>query len=751
MPNLYRLVCFAQRCPGFLARRGAGVLLGVAALCAGLLGTGCEPSNTPDPAALATAPLATATYVGDAACVSCHGDISAPYAATNKAHALTRFDVATAPERFGANGRSPVVYNAAFDLSYEAFVRGDTLYQREFRRDPDGTISHDLTYAASHVIGSGHATRSYLMTVEAEGGGYLTEMPLTWYVERGLWAMSPGYTNVNNRFSRAITEECIACHAGVPDATAFTVNHFTDTDGGISCERCHGPASAHVAAWQQDPAGQPSPSQTGTPDPTIVNPAHLSIDLQLDVCQQCHLEGTTVFQPGETPLSYRPGTPLRAHRTVFATASSLDEPESFGIASHVVRMRLSACFEETQGTPEAMTCTTCHDPHRPEEALPADHFNVTCRSCHGAEAHEAACSRPNVDASADDARVMAAQGDCVSCHLQKAGTSDIPHVTFTDHWIRRELPEARAAVETALIRPTRTTPFRLVDVTAADQGAGSADQGSADQGSADASEAQELIDSGLATFKFYEATHTLPAYLPRVTERLRRGLALGGRHPDAQVVLGRALAAMDSTATALAVLQEAAAATPDYAWAHYWLGHTLHAAGRSAEAVTTLDRAVALAPKLVEAHLKRAEALNADGRATDAVAAWRTGLALDPEHHPGGWNNLGFALLQQNDLAGAEAALGRAVALDPDFAVARVNLGTTYLVAAQQDPTRLGDAADQFERALVADPAYAPALGNLGVIRAQQGRTAEARQLFERLLALNPTDQRARAYLQQLN
>ncbi|MEM8557616.1 MAG: tetratricopeptide repeat protein, partial [Bacteroidota bacterium] len=407
--------------------------------------------------------------------------------------------------------------------------------------------------------------------------------------------------------------------------------------------------------------------------------------------------------------------------------------------------RLSACFTETQATAAAegtpgMTCTTCHDPHRPEEALPADHYNASCRSCHGAEAHEAACSRPAVDADAPDARVMAAQGDCVSCHLQKAGTSDIPHVTFTDHWIRRELPPARAAVETALIRPTRTTPFRLVDVTAADQGESAAARLSREE------EAQALIDAGLAGFKFYEATHRLPAYLPTVAERLRRGLALGGRHPDARVTLGRALAEMDSTGAALTELRAATAATPDYAWAHYWLGETLHAAGRSGEAVDALDQAIARAPKLVEAHLKRGEALNGVGRTAEALAAWRSGLALDPEHHPTGWNNLGFALLQQQNLAEAEPALARAVALDPDFVVARANLGTLHLLSERFDA-----AAEQFERALRTDPTYAPALGNLGVLRAQQGRTDEARRLFERLLAANPGDQRARAYLVQLD
>ena len=93
-------------------------------------------------------------------------------------------------------------------------------------------------------------------------------------------------------------------------------------------------------------------------DVTIVNPEWLSTDLQLDVCQQCHLNGeVSVVREGETATSYRPGRPLSAHRAVFGLEGGSD---GVNVISHADRMKASACFQES----EAMTCTTCHDPPR---------------------------------------------------------------------------------------------------------------------------------------------------------------------------------------------------------------------------------------------------------------------------------------------------------------------------------------------------------------------------------------------------
>ena len=649
-------------------------------------------------------------YVGDGACQQCHADLAASYAQTGMGRSVSRFDPATAPERFGPDGAGPVVC-ADDGYCYQPFVRADTLFQRETRPD---TPDYERVHAVAYVVGSGNATRSYLLSVGAEDGEYLTEMPLTWYVERAIWDLSPGYDQTNLRFDRPITQDCLTCHDARPDH-APSQNFFGHVPLGISCERCHGPGSAHVAAFEA--GGAPS-------DPQIVNPARLPAGRQLDVCQQCHLTGETVYAPGEDAETYRPGRPLAAHRAVYVTQDALDDPVRFGIASHAERMMRSPCFEASVGTDREMTCTTCHDPHRPTAELPADHFNQSCQSCHGPAAHVEACSRPSAATVAE-----AATGDCVSCHMRTAGTSDIPHVSFTDHWIRRDPPPSDSGRAFTDADFRRTSPFQLVDLA----------------GEADRSPAEADAALAVATFTLYETQHRLPAYLPRVARLARSALAGGVDRADVRVALGRALFEQDSLAAARDVLAEAVARHPEAPFPPFWLGVVESARGRPAEAADALRAAVRLAPRLTEARVRLGTALLDAGRLGEAADALEAAVAQDPLRHADAWNALGLARLQQNRLGPALLALRRSVALDPRVATVRANLGAALLASGDLDAARA-----QFEAALRLDPAERAALGNLGLIHAQQGRTAEARARFQQLLRLDPTDARARAALAEL-
>ena len=687
----------------------AALLLAVAVVATAYALAACR-SSAPEPAA-----DAGWTYVGDGACQQCHADLAASYAQTGMGRSLSRFDPATAPERFGPDGAGPAVC-ADDGYCYRAFVRGDTLFQRETRPDTPG---YERTHAVDYVVGSGNATRSYLMaaggTVDGgPHGEYLTEMPLTWYVERAIWDLSPGYEQRNQRFERPITLDCLTCHDARPGHEP-SQNFFTDVPLGISCERCHGPGSAHVAAFEA--GGSPS-------DPQIVNPARLAAGLRLDVCQQCHLTGETVYAPGEDPTTYRPGRPLAAHRSVFVTQASLEDPERFGIASHAERMMRSPCFTGSAGTDRELTCTTCHDPHTPTAALPPDHFNQTCASCHGPDAHLQACARPEAASVAE-----AVTGDCVSCHMRTAGTSDIPHVSFTDHWIRRDPPPSEAGGALSANDFRRETPFTLVDLA----------------GDVEGSQAEADVTLAMATFGLYETQHPLPAYLPRVVRLVRRGLAAGVERTDARVVLGRALFEMDSLASAQRALAEAVERDPAAPFAWFWLGVVEAERGRHLEAAAALEEAVRLAPRFTEARVEWGEALGKAGRWSEAEAALAEAVAQDPLRHPAAWNGLGLARLQLGRTDGALRALRRAVALDPQIAVARANLGAALVAAGDLDAARA-----QFEAALRIDPDERSALGNLGLVLAQQGDVAGARARFERLLRLDPNDARARAALAQL-
>src|SRR5207247_9826327 len=97
----------------------------------------------------------------------------------------------------------------------------------------------------------------------------------------------------------------------------------------------------------------------------------------------------------------------------------------FKIASHGARMSMSECFKKSG----KMLCTTCHDPHIPVESVPRNEFNNKCKTCHDV-------SNLSPSTKKADHREI---GDCVSCHMRQGGTSDSPHVNFTDHWIRKEV------------------------------------------------------------------------------------------------------------------------------------------------------------------------------------------------------------------------------------------------------------------------------------------------------------------------
>ena len=65
---------------------------------------------------------------------------------------------------------------------------------------------------------------------------------------------------------------------------------------GLIVERCHGPGEIHV---EQKLAGNIVDTSKYI-DYTIVNPSKLPLDLQFDVCQRCHLQGTVVLTNGST-------------------------------------------------------------------------------------------------------------------------------------------------------------------------------------------------------------------------------------------------------------------------------------------------------------------------------------------------------------------------------------------------------------------------------------------------------------------
>ena len=656
-------------------------------------------------------------FIGDATCSTCHAGIAETYAQTNHKRGFGRFNAADAIEGFDVER---IVYNEARNLHYEVFVDGDTLYQREFREDLNGDVIHERVEAADYVIGSGNATRSYLM----ENNGFLTEMPVTWYVEREYWEMSPGYQEANDRFGRKIILDCLTCHNAAPTHSPNTQNHFTEIPEGISCERCHGPASLHVGFWEQ----HPDTSIAGT-DPTIVDPAYLDRGAQMSNCQQCHLAGVTVFREGQDPTTFRPGQELSENKTVFVPEQHLVDPDWVGIDSHPLRLARSACYRNSE-----MTCSTCHDPHRPKSLLPENYYNDRCLSCHGTEstASSHSCTRPGVESVE-----MAVAGDCVSCHMQKGGTSDVPHVSFSDHWIRKDPGPPRDPDEAKTVFET----YDLIPLAALQKTGRSGHLLEAREPETPL----EHLETAIAYFTFYEQMHRLPEYLPIIVTHARQGFAGGADHVEARIALARSLVTMDSVDAAIDQLRLAITKHPENAWVYFWLGTIQLEQGQLDVAIGTLQRAVTLQPYFMEARVKLGEALVRAQRLDEARLQFEDIVQRDPLHETRSWYNLGLIYLQQKNLIDGERALREASRLDPDLVDAHIQLGTLHL-----SQRRLDDAEKAFRKAIAADENNPAGYGSLATVFLQRGDVDRARQLLQIVLDLDPGNQAATALLARI-
>lgn len=642
---------------------------------------GSSAGNVSAPVSTAAVPVAPASRgpmkprVEPEVCADCHPDQVEGYLKTGMARSLYRPKSRPPIEDFAKATveHAPFVYRAYID-DQGRWWQEETVPGADYKRAVE----------VQYVIGSGNHTRSYIGRVEGE----LVELPLTWYSSRKIWDMSPGYEvpGGNQRFERPIKPECLFCHNGLTPTIPETVAGYKEPlVEGIGCDRCHGAAHEHVAQRQ---AGKGPPA--GQPDPTILNPKRLDATGQLRVCQQCHLQGEVrVLVAGQRWDNYDPREPLPEFMSVFEYAET--GGADFSIASHGERLALSACFKKSAGK---LACTTCHDPHRPQSDEAA---KSACVQCHQ-PGHTKGCSEPKH-----------AEKRCADCHLRRAGTSDIPHVTFTDHWIRTR-PQA----------PVGERPFslklvdRLADARQSDSPAG------------------PLHREGIAHAKLWRL-HGKSSHLPEGLKRLERGLK---RDPTDY----RAWREVARIQTALGNLQGALGA---------------------------LLQVELLQPEGVLFRADLADAHQAIGELDKAEAALRAAVAQAPGSRVS-WGNLGNVLQRQQKFIEAELAYAQADALAPHLALTAINRG--YNAMAQKKPARarhwfaeaikrdaahprgyfaMGTLAMEskdwkaadgwFDKALKMEPKYVDALWLKGRVAREAGDTAGARRLFEKMLEIAPT------------
>ncbi len=302
-------------------------------------------------------------------------------------------------------------FHAKSDTRFLVKSSRTALYQR---MQHDGQNSD---YRIDYVIGSGSHASCYLARV----GDHLFESPICRYPDRG-YAMAPGYEeNPAPGFTRPVTIECLLCHSDKPLPIPGTLNGYRTpafSEEAISCDRCHGDSSAHLA--------RPVPG-------SIVNPAKLRPAERDSVCERCHLAGAIrVLNPGKNLTDFHPGQALESAFTTYVAATPAGVNAPLRVISQSEQLAQSRCLIANRGR---MWCGTCHDPHdAPKDAVA--YYRGKCLSC-----HQQALPAPH----------PARTSDCTSCHMPRREAEDGGHTAFTDHRIqRRPQPESPAAPIQAL-------------------------------------------------------------------------------------------------------------------------------------------------------------------------------------------------------------------------------------------------------------------------------------------------------------
>lgn len=599
-----------------------------------------------------------AEYVGKTVCQSCHADI---YDTFTKGEMGRSFRVGSVSNSDADFDNAPAVYDTTANLYYQAFHRGDDIFLREFRL-ADGDTVFSRVEKIDFIVGSGQHTNSHIMDVN----GFLYQMPITWYSQDRKWDLPPKFRQVNYRFSRPIPLACMSCHNAMPEFVDESENRFNAVPHGIDCERCHGPGSVHVENIR---AGLVVNTNEEI-DYSIVNPGKLSADRQFDICQGCHMQGASVFKPGKTAADFRPGMDLSSVQNVFWPRSS-DSVDTFIMASHPDRLKMSECFIQTQDSTRSvapLTCITCHNPHVGIETLPTDYYNNTCQSCHTA-AEVSECSEP--------LQVRQAVGnDCVSCHMPESGSSDIPHVRITDHFIR----------------PIRTGEDRAVTAGEVEQEVQTYSLASlVDENPSDAE-----IAEGFLTY--YEEKTNQPGFVDSAMVYLRKAERGGLSRESLASTWIRAWFWNQDYSSIKAHVSQHDISNIEDPWTHYRVGEAFLSTGLASDAVKHFERAVELAPQHLRFLSKLAIGYSEQGDNEAAIRIYDRLLELNPKYESA-YNNRGFARLLTGDLEGAESDFEQSLKLFPDGEMALANLASVYYNTGRQE-----EAVELVDRLIELDP-----------------------------------------------
>lgn len=711
-------------------------------------------------------------YASNDLCVQCHPAQAKDWTASHHFHAMA----------------APTDETVLGDFTGVSFER-DGVTSRFFRRDgkfvvqTDGTDGQLADFDVAYTFGV-HPLQQYLIE---QPQGWLQALTIAWDTERRRWfhlypdeKTPPGdVLHWTGRY-QSWNGMCASCHS-----TDVRKNYDASTDRyrttwseiNVSCQSCHGPGERHVA-WAKSPAGQRAASD-GLVD------LHGTASVEVDVCAPCHArrsELTAGPVPGE-PLydNYLPA--VLTAELYHADGQQLDEVYEYG------------SFRQSRMYQAGVRCSDCHDPHR--LTLAAD-GNALCVRCHQ-DAPDTArfpgLHAKSYDSPAHHFHPPSSPGArCVGCHMPVKNYMEID--ARRDHSFRIPRPDLTVKIGTPNActgcHGDRTAEW-AADTVARWSGPGRRHDahygeviaaGRSGRPGAEESLARLAEDSAQPAIVRATALDLLGRYgsgsvpaslagtrdpdpavrtaavasLERVPQDQRVPLVAPLLGDPVRAVRIEAARVLSSTPpdriepsqrrayeTALREFIAAQDISLDMPGAHLNLAVVYENQRKSTLAEQHYRTALRLDPDFTPARLNLSRLLNGLGRNAEAEGVLKDGLVRVPDQ---GELHYSLGLLlgeQQERLAEAAAALGRAADLMPDRARVRYNHAL-----ALQHIGRRAEAEAAFRKAQALDPEDSAIAYALTVLYVQGNEWSRARAAAEKLAALAPADPQVQALIERI-